>query len=1003
MTLQLFELQLGNIELLGIGKQRNYLLEKAIRNETLKLKTFAYFTTMAGDPNFCTAHIDFDDHGRGLSPSENVKKRMTIIAASAVSILCYEDSNNVASAFREHSDLELARKHDLVSAIWSLNEPPDIPRVASERRSHGSTPIMAWSKRSQIVFIGFRGTNATQDVLTDLDIRQAPGVNLGTRFHRGFLNSALPYGPLVSELSRKFRVVICGHSLGGALATIVGYHVLVDSLMPNLPVCDTWEEAGSQGISVVTFGAPPMMVAEATGTTSVPRRRIAKLFHHIFNADDPVPFMVNDTIAMLKDRLHLVGELAQIAIPAAQINMQMEQLISDEKKPQFFLETADAIQKELKVQDCFGRFTRLKLDEMKHVLLGEVARTTTFEAIRVALIIALVRQESKALALRRGNPTAFQGSCQEASVLTTEATQIAECMDWIVANASPHLVVTNLSGAFKMIQEIWAEKPSTGEESQSVDRDYLPSQVERYIPEGCTGRLRDLVLEMLVAINNSCTLDQCTEKDWQKSGVRRMIDAHPRVPTITATLCQSGKDLYNRSSDSQQRIHDAIRHSDEVLSAMRFCHLLVLTQLDAPSDWIMAFEDDKMWLLASLSHIPGLFATIGGLSIQLGIQFAAGVGLIMLPLIGVVVAATYTAQAWLNGRRKRELGFQLNLVKSLETLGLPTSRFDCITESIISEYIRSKGITEDMLKAALVQGLASAPKTPALPRLKIKEFWPRWLFMVAKMGQVRNVIKRRLYVGVEGTTEAGKSELLTVLLAAPETAFSSGANIDSRTMDIQMYETENLSAAYFDCPGCDDQASQIQEMAALVRDALDVIIFVIPYSEMRSSRTETFLREVGNFLATRTDPRPVRVLLSKVDNLTFRKHQILQFELTVSQAKRDAIRLICNHSSLTSDSPIPSQRAVSHLGDSHVVLSTETLEDIVQPYSTHSHMSSVSLRALSDCDRKDDRMISDTNKFQQLYQMARDGQMWDIESLREWLRNLCPSSVPFSEGRVAPS
>ncbi|KAJ5710903.1 hypothetical protein N7488_005059 [Penicillium malachiteum] len=1028
---------------------------------------------MAGDPNFCTAHIDFDDHGRRLSPSENLKKRLTILAASAVSLLCYEHSNDVASALRENSELELARRHDLVSAIWSLNEPPDIPRVASERRNRQSTPLLAWSARLQTVFIGFRGTNATQDVLTDLDIRQVPGINLGTRFHRGFLNSALSFRPLLSELSRKFRVVICGHSLGGGF----GHNLY-----------DTWEEAGSQGISVLTFGAPPMMVAETTGTTSVPRRGIAKVFHHIFNIDDPIPFMVNRCIAMLRDLLESTSKMAQIAIPTAWpflkvlssafelwekgrgqfahygcmyellqtegnlqaiacnavtssrafpvptieiamrnihhhsmshynfcfrrmlvedgipdlamdvpgmtsmsfvdqclplselqqtckgvmyedrivisanftsqlipflINMQMEQPIGAEEKPQVFLKTADAIQKELKLQDCFGRFTRLQLGELRHVSLGQVARSTTFEAIRVALIIVLVRQESKALALRRQNPTAPRD---------------------FLANASPHLVVTNLSRAFTMIQEIWAEQPSTGEESQPVDRDYLPSQPEAYAPKGCTGRLRELILEMLVAINNSCPLTRCAEEKWQDSGLRRMIDVHPRVPTITATLCQAGKDLYNRSSDSQQWIHDAIRHSDEVLSAMRFCHLLVLTQLDAPSEWIMALADGKMWL-------RDLFAIIGILSIKVGTFLAPGVGIIMLPFLGAFIAGGYAAESW-RRKRKRELGFQLNLVKSLETLGLSTSRFDCIPENIISEYIRSKKLTIDELGRTLVQGLSSAPETPASPRLKMKEFWPRWLFMVAKMGQVRNVIKRRLYVGVEGTTEAGKSELLTVLLAAPETAFSSGADIDSRTMDIQI---------------------QIQEMAALMRDALDVIIFVIPYSEMRSTRTQTFLREVGNFLATRTDPRPVRILLSKVDTLTFRRHQILQFELTLSQAKQDAIQLICNHSSLTSDSPIPSQRAVSHLGDSHVVLSSETLEDIVQPYSTHSQMSSDSLRALSDCDRNDERMISDNAKFQQLYQMAQDGRIWDIESLREWWRNLCPSSVPFSEGRVAPS
>lgn len=36
-----------------------------------------------------------------------------------------------------------------------------------------------------------------------------------------------------------------------------------------------------------------MMVAETTSTTAVPRRKFAKLFHHVFNSEDPVPLMLN--------------------------------------------------------------------------------------------------------------------------------------------------------------------------------------------------------------------------------------------------------------------------------------------------------------------------------------------------------------------------------------------------------------------------------------------------------------------------------------------------------------------------------------------------------------------------------------------------------------------------------------------------------------------------------------------------------------------------------------
>ncbi|KAJ6017101.1 hypothetical protein N7451_000480 [Penicillium sp. IBT 35674x] len=1118
---------------------------------------------MARIPNFCTAHIDFDDHGRGLSESESVRKKLTFSAASAVSLLCYEDSDNVVAALEQNSAYKVARSHDLVSAIWCINEPPDTPRVASQHRNHRSTPLLAWSVRLQTAFIGFRGTNAIQDVLTDLDVRPAAGITGGTRFHKGFYDSAIPYGPLVAELAQRFRVVICGHSMGGALATIVGYHVLTDSRVASNPVQDAWEEAGSQGISIVTFGAPSMMVAETSGTTAVPRKKLSRLFHHIFNADDPVPFIVNATVTKLKRWLLSAGDLVRdqkshlrlvcdvltqafdlwykgqgqfahygcmyqilqeegsnqeitcnavtstrvflmpteettmgnfihhsmshynycfgiiikeggtpdVVIDAAaidcksfadqclplsqlrractgviyedrivimatftsplipflvdkaifrmdnkdiqfplvtyskisgqnEITMQMEQPMGIKEKPQAFLKTADAIQKDLKLRDSFHRLIRLKLDEMKHVSLRDIVHSTTFESVRLALIIALVRQSSKALALRR-QTSVSEAVRQEAGALTQEASQIAECIDWIITNASPHLVVTNLTHAFALVEGIWGEQSSEDEESQPLDIDFPLPQHAAYLPTGCTGHLRTLLLEMLFAIADSCPLHLCTERDWRNAGIRRMIDAYPRVPTLEATLSQAGRELYGRPSDPQQRIQEAIRHSSEVLSAMRFCHLLVLTQLDAPSEWIIALKEDKRWMSSAISFIPSLSSSavtlgIGGSLVLSEAIYRTGMGdALLLPVYGVALAAgarTWTAvhpkvNAWLSREHKIDLGFQLHLVKSLELLGLPKSRFDCITENTISEYVRKRKHTADTLKLVLVKGLASIPGIPK-----------SWHY---EMGRVRSILSRRLYVGVEGTTAAGKSELLTVLTAAPETAFSSGAHLNSRTMDIQMYETEDLSAAYLDCPGCDDQDIQIRDVAALVRDILNVIIFVIPCTEMRSVRTQSFLREIGRFLVTRTDPRPVRILLNKVDLVTFRRHQISEFEVAVSQAKRHALELIRKDCGLELDSPIPSRRAVSHPGGFNVVLSTETLEDIVQPFSTHAQMSYDRVKALSDCDRDEVPMITDRSKFQHLYQMAQDGRIWDIESLREWLRNLSPLSVPDS-GRVAP-
>jgi hypothetical protein len=57
-------------------------------------------------------------------------------------------------------------------------------------------------------------------------------------------------------------------------------------------------------------------------------------------------------------------------------------------------------------------------------------------------------------------------------------------------------------------------------------------------------------------------------------------------------------------------------------------------------------------------------------------------------------------------------------------------------------------------------------------------------------------------------------------------------------------------------------------------------------------------------------------------------------------------------------------------------------------------------KALSDCNPNAKRKIKDPELHHTLYQLAESGILWDIESLRAWLRGLVPNGVPGSKGRV---
>ncbi len=162
--------------------------------------------TSGGDSSFLTNYVLFDHDGlQSLGDMPN--KALTFMGASAVSLLCYSSAHDAAELLRIDPKFDLIRRHDIVSAVWA---PAETPRIAADR----APPFLAWSKRLQTVFVGFRGTTTWEDVGVDLDIRQATDPSLASRFHSGFDNRAIEYFPAVQELSKHYKVVVCEHRLG---------------------------------------------------------------------------------------------------------------------------------------------------------------------------------------------------------------------------------------------------------------------------------------------------------------------------------------------------------------------------------------------------------------------------------------------------------------------------------------------------------------------------------------------------------------------------------------------------------------------------------------------------------------------------------------------------------------------------------------------------------------------------------------------------------------------
>ena len=236
--------------------------------------------------------------------------------------------------------------------------------------------------------------------------------------------------------------------------------------------------------------------------------------------------------------------------------------------------------------------------------------------------------------------------------------------------------------------------------------------------------------------------------------------------------------------------------------------------------------------------------------------------------------------------------------------------------------------------------------------------------------------------------------MLTVLTGASKDHFQPGSSSLCRTLGIQSYNSSRLGAIFLDSPGFDDQTPEIKYMADIFQELFAVVIIVIPMERTRSEATEKALRVAVNLLLNRDDKRPLRILLSRADGLDFNRKDKEVFRATLRDAKEQFMSSL--RSAVGEDF---SSSRKQKFGEG-IVCVPETLDDIVKPFSTHAQMDLDGIRALSDCGSDYSCKIERASHFENLWELADAGEICDIESLRFWLRELSPGSVPMSDGRV---
>ena len=120
---------------------------------------------------------------------------------------------------------------------------------------------------SGVTILIFRGTDNTKNFWTDIDARPTHDLGLDVYFHRGFKDAATW---LIEDIKRDYKlektVYLTGHSLGGAIAQIIGL----------------WLDQEGHNVQIYTFGSPK--VSTTFFGNEPPHYRMVL-------DNDPVPYM----------------------------------------------------------------------------------------------------------------------------------------------------------------------------------------------------------------------------------------------------------------------------------------------------------------------------------------------------------------------------------------------------------------------------------------------------------------------------------------------------------------------------------------------------------------------------------------------------------------------------------------------------------------------------------------------------------------------------------------
>ena len=117
-----------------------------------------------------------------------------------------------------------------------------------------------------VTIISIRGTDNGKNVLTDLDARPFRDKKLGVQVHRGFRDASEKLkNDIIENVALEETIILTGHSLGGAIAQILGL----------------WFEDDAYEVQIYTFGSPSIIMEQMWEDGHF----------RVYLENDPVPFL----------------------------------------------------------------------------------------------------------------------------------------------------------------------------------------------------------------------------------------------------------------------------------------------------------------------------------------------------------------------------------------------------------------------------------------------------------------------------------------------------------------------------------------------------------------------------------------------------------------------------------------------------------------------------------------------------------------------------------------